>query len=134
MLDRIIVQPALHRGFGELVMLTTLVTALFFLYLVWRKQPLNQGARVLTILCQLVLMGQALLGIKLLDQGMGTIQLYVHYLGGLGPLLFFLVYYWFPSRDAIRQTRWAALAASGAFCFAILSYTIGGLYARGGLG
>ena len=134
MLDRIIVQPALHRGFGELVMLTTLVTALFLLYLVWRKQPLNQGARVLTILCQLVLMGQALLGIKLLDQGMGTIQLYVHYLGGLGPLLFFLVYYWFPSRDAIRQTRWAALAASGAFCFAILSYTIGGLYARGGLG
>ena len=134
MLDRIIVQPALHLGFGELVMLTTLVTALFLLYLVWRKQPLNQGARVLTILCQLVLMGQALLGIKLLDQGMGTIQLYVHYLGGLGPLLFFLVYYWFPSRDAIRQTRWAALAASGAFCFAILSYTIGGLYARGGLG
>ena len=134
MLDRIIVQPALHRGFGELVMLTTLVTALFLLSLVWRKQPLNQGARVLTILCQLVLMGQALLGIKLLDQGMGTIQLYVHYLGGLGPLLFFLVYYWFPSRDAIRQTRWAALAASGAFCFAILSYTIGGLYARGGLG
>jgi len=133
MIDRIIVPPALHRGFGELVLVTILVTALLLIYLAWRKQPLNQGARTLTILSQLVLMGQALLGIKLLDQGMGTMQLYVHYLGGLGPLLFFLLYYWFPSRDALRQTRWAALAASGAFLFAILAYTIGGLYARGGL-
>ena len=133
MIDQIMIPSALHRGFGELVMLTTLVTALFLIYLVWRKQSLNGWARGLTIGCQLVLMGQALLGIKLLDQGMGTMQLYVHYLGGLGPLFFFLLLYWFPNRDAIRQTRWAALAASGAFVFALLSYTIGGLYATGGL-
>ncbi len=133
MIDRIIIPPSLHRGFGELVMLTLLVTTLFLLYLAWRKQPMNGGARTLTILSQVVLMGQALLGIKLLDQGMGTIQLYIHYLGGLGPLLFFLLLYWFPSRNAIRQTRWAALAAGSGFVFAILAYTIGGLYARGGL-
>lgn len=133
MIDRIIIPPTLHRGFGELVMLTTLVTACFLIYLAWRKQSLNGWAQGLTIGSQLALMGQALLGIKLLDQGMGTMQLYVHYLGGLGPLLFFLLLYWFPSRDAIRQTRWAALAASGALLFAILSYTIGGLYATGGL-
>jgi heme A synthase len=133
MIDRIIIPPSLHRGFGELVMFTLLLTALFLLYLAWRKQPLNSGARTLTILSQVVLMGQALLGIKLLDQGMGTIQLYIHYLGGLGPLLFFLLLYWFPSRNPIHQTRWAALAAGSAFVFAILAYTIGGLYARGGL-
>lgn len=133
MIDRIIIPPTFHRGFGELVMLTILVTALFLIYLAWRKQSLNGWARSLTIGSQLVLMGQALLGIKLLDQGMGTMQLYIHYLGGLGPLLFFLLLYWFPSRDAIRQTRWAALAASGALLFAILSYTIGGLYATGRL-
>ncbi len=133
MIDRIIIPPALHRGFGELVMLTLLLTTIFLLYRAWRKQPLTGVARALTILSQVVLMGQALLGIKLLDQGMGTIQLYIHYLGGLGPLLFFLLLYWFPSRDPIRQTRWAALAAGSALAFAILAYTIGGLYARGGL-
>ncbi len=132
MIDRIIIPPSLHRGFGELVMLTTLVTALFLIYLVWQRRSMNGGAKALTILTQLVLMGQALLGIKLLDQGMGTIQLYIHYLGGLGPLLFFLLLYWFPSRDAIRQTRWTALAAAGAFIFALMAYTIGGMYARGG--
>jgi len=133
MIDQIMISPVLHRGFGELVMATTLVTALLLLYLAWRKQSLNGWARGLTIASQLVLMIQALLGIKLLDQGMGVMQLYVHYLGGLGPLLFFLLLYWFPSRNAIRQTRWTALAASGALIFAILSYTIGGLYATGGV-
>lgn len=133
MIDQIMISPVLHRGFGELVMATTLVTALLLLYLAWHKQSLNGWARGLTIASQLVLMIQALLGIKLLDQGMGVMQLYVHYLGGLGPLLFFLLLYWFPSRNAIRQTRWTALAASGALIFAILSYTIGGLYATGGV-
>ncbi len=133
MIDRIIIPPALHRGFGELVIVTTLLTTLFLIYLVWQQRSMNGGAKALTILTQLALMVQALIGIKLLDQGMGTIQLYIHYLGGLGPLLFFLLTYWFPSRDAIRQTRWIALAAGGAFIFALLAYTIGGMYARGGL-
>jgi multisubunit Na+/H+ antiporter MnhB subunit len=74
-------------------------------------------------------MVQALIGIKLLDQGSGFMQLYIHYVGGLGPLLFYMLMYWFPARDDLRKTRVAALVTGSAFLFAVMAYTIGGAYA-----
>jgi hypothetical protein len=133
MIDSIIILPGTHRMIGEIVLLITLLTALLLLYQTIRKQAMSRLGRAMTIAAQLALMMQALIGIKLLDQGMGTVQLYIHYVGGLGPLLFFLLSYWFPAKNPIRHTRWTALAAVGAFTFAIMAYTIGGMYARGDL-
>jgi hypothetical protein len=84
----------------------------------------------LLIVTQVVLMVQALLGIKLLDQGSGTVQLYIHYLGGLGPLLFFMLMYWFPTRDGVKHSRIAALVAGTAFVFAFMAFTIGSMYSN----
>jgi len=41
---------------------------------------------------------QAAVGIKLLDQGMGVVQKYVHYLGGLGSVGLLMLFYWLPKR------------------------------------
>ncbi len=85
------------------------------------------------IVCQLVLMLQALIGIKLLDQGMGVLQLYIHYVGGLAPLAFFLLYYWLPEKT--RNARWTATLVTGsAFLFAIMAFFIGQSYVASGSG
>ena len=88
----------------------------------------GQVARVLLLVAQITLMVQALIGIKLLDQGLGQLQLYIHYVGGLAPLLFLVLTYWFPATDPHRQTRYRAVAASMAFVFAFMAFTIGEAY------
>lgn len=130
MIDRLMLSPVVHRGVGELVMLLALVSSVVLWYLVSRKRPMNGLARGLVIALQVAFMVQALVGIKLLDQGLGVMQLYIHYLGGLGPMLFFLLLYWFPRRDEVSQSRWAALATTGALLFAVMTYTIGSLYVQ----
>ena len=79
------------------------------------------------VVAQATLMAQALIGIKLLDQGLGQLQLYIHYVGGLAPLLFFILTYWFPSAEPQRQTCNRAIAAA-AFLFAFMAFTIGEMY------
>ena len=133
-MDDIILSPTLHRALGDTVLTVLLATFAVVGYLAWRRRPLSRVAKGLVILSQLVLMAQALVGIKLLDQGLGVMQLYVHYLGGLGPLLFFMLTYWFPGRTPERQTRWTAAALVGGFLFALMAYTIGGSFANGRLG
>jgi hypothetical protein len=132
-LDQIMVPSVVHRGIGELVMTLALLCSIVLWTFVFRKRPLNGLAKGLLIAVQVALMIQALVGIKLLDQGLGAMQLYIHYVGGLGPMLFFLLMYWFPSADQIHQARWAAVATTGALLFAVMAYTIGGLYAQGNL-
>ena len=48
----------------------------------------------LVIATEVALVIQALLGIKLLDQGSGFGQLYIHYIGGLLPVGLFIVAGW----------------------------------------
>jgi heme A synthase len=130
MIDQIGVSPTVHLWVGVAVLATTLVSFLVAVLFVLRRQPLPAWTKALLIGTQLVLMVQALLGIKLLDQGSGTVQLYIHYLGGLGPLLFFMLMYWFPTRDSIKHSRVAALVAGSAFVFAFMAFTIGSAYAN----
>jgi heme A synthase len=130
MIDRIGVPPTVHLWTGVAVLAFTLGSFLVALLYVLRKQPLPAWTKGMLIATQLVLMAQALLGIKLLDQGSGTVQLYIHYLGGLGPLLFFMLMYWFPTRDALKHSRIAALVAGSAFAFAFMAFTIGSAYSN----
>lgn len=124
MLDQLWISPTVHIIFGALVLATTLAAFVVTAIPAWRKQSLSAGGRAALIVAQVALMVQALLGIKLLDQGFGGTQAYIHYLGGLGPLFFFLLYYWLPRGFRVR--RWAAVGVSGAaFIFAIMAFGIG---------
>lgn len=83
------------------------------------------------IVAQVFLMVQALLGIKLLDQGLGPLQLYIHYVGGLAPLLFYMAYYWLPA-SFLRRWPWTAtLVSAAAFLFAVMAFFIGRSYVPG---
>src|SRR5690606_4555835 len=90
-------------------------------------RPPGRWAHGLFICTQLVIAAQLLIGIKLLDQGLGPMQLFVHYLGGTGTLFFYLLLYWLPERQ--RGGRWVPTLLTGmAFLFALMSFTIGEMY------
>ena len=148
-MDEIIIQPALHNAVGGIVVLAAIATVI----LNWRgllkltavgadgagadssaaSPRLGGWQNVALIALQIALMVQALIGIKLLDQGLGTVQKYVHYLGGLGSLGLLMLFYWLPKRDA-RDSAVKALGLTVAsLAFVLLTFIIGGLYARGGL-
>ncbi|MBV9788321.1 MAG: hypothetical protein JOZ51_09120 [Chloroflexi bacterium] len=133
MLDRMIVSSSVHLTLGMVVLLVTLLAMVLTGFLAWRGRVMSRTAQGVVILAQLVLMAQVLVGIKLLDQGAGPLQLYIHYIGGLAPLAGFLVLSWWPIRDPHRRSRVMALATTGAFIFALLTFTIGEAYARGRL-
>lgn len=121
-----------HVISGVVVLAATLLAAVVTAVLAFRRRPLTTFARFALILAQLALMAQALIGIKLLDQGLGPLQLFIHYLGGLAPLLFFLAYYWLPGRA--RKQRWTALTVTAsAFLFAVMAFGIGASYVPGGI-
>src|SRR5690554_6737020 len=130
MIDAIWVPSSVHLISGMVVLLTTLAAVAVSGYFAWRNRPLGPGASAVLIVAQLSLMVQAVIGIKLLDQGLGPLQLFIHYLGGLGPLLFFFVWYWLPSR--LRDARWTPLIVTGsAFLFALMAFGIGQSYVAG---
>ncbi len=132
MIDSLWLPPAAHVVSGVLVLATTLLALVVSGVLAWRHRPLSAFARVAFVLAQVALMVQALMGIKLLDQGLGPLQLYIHYLGGLGPLFFFLAYYWLPRK--VRDQRWTALTVTtSAFLFAVMAFGIGASYVPGGI-
>ncbi len=79
------------------------------------------------LIAQASLMLQVLIGIKLLDQGLGPLQLYIHYIGGLGAFFFYLLLYWLPKH--LVEKRWTAFSLTGlAFLFALMAFTIGSSY------
>lgn len=130
MIDAIWVPPSVHVWSGTLVLLTTLAAMSVAALQGWRKRKLGSGAYAIMIAAQLALMVQAVIGIKLLDQGLGPLQLFIHYLGGLGPLLFFFVFYWLPS--PVRARRWTPFAVtSSAFVFSLMAFFIGMSYVAG---
>jgi heme A synthase len=133
MIDSIIIPPFVHLSVGSAVLLTNTIVLVVAAWLAFKKQSLTKLATGLFILFQLVLMIQALIGVKLLDQGLGPLQLYIHYLGGLAPLFFCLLYYWLPAaKDAIGQSRRLALVAGVSLFFVVLTFTVGSIYVAGG--
>ncbi|MGB0388198.1 MAG: c-type cytochrome [Ardenticatenaceae bacterium] len=128
MIDRLILPPAVHMGVGTLVLVSNLILLLVAGRLAWQKKPFTSAANLIFVLFQLSLMLQALAGIKLLDQGLGVLQLYIHYLGGLAPLAFCLLFYWFPTADTIAQSRRVAILSSLSFFFVLLTFSVGSTY------
>ncbi|HNS01168.1 MAG TPA: hypothetical protein PKM78_02155 [Anaerolineae bacterium] len=128
MIDTIVLPPAVHIALGVLVMIATLAAMAVTGLLAWRRKGMTAAGHWVMVAAQMALALQILVGVKLLDQGLGVMQLYIHYLGGLGAFFFFLVYYWFRPKTTIRQS-WLAFAMSLlAFLFAVQSYFIGQAY------
>ena len=127
MIDSIWVPPSVHVYSGTVVLVATLLAMLVTAFFAWRKRKLNAGVHALLIATQVTLIVQAVIGIKLLDQGLGPMQLFIHYLGGLGPLLFFLLFYWLPR--PVQARRWTAFTVTtSAFMFALMAFFIGMSY------
>ena len=130
MIDSIWLSPTVHLASGGIVMALFLLAVLVLGWRAVKHQPLNRLSHAVLILAQLGIMVQALLGIKLLDQGLGPAQLYIHYVGGLAPLGFLLVLYWLPKR--VRNARWVPFGVTlASFVFAVMAYTIGAAYVAG---
>lgn len=132
-IDNLALSPVVHRTMGVVVVVTMVVTSAWLVRLAVARRPADLPARVLLAVTEVALMIQALLGIKLLDQGLGVAQLYIHYVGGLLPLGGFLAAGWIAWRSDETRTRALALLAVLGTLSAFAAYTIGGAYARGTL-
>ena len=78
----------------------------------------------------LALAAQVLLGIKLLDQGQGIVQLYIHYVGGLIPMAAFLAAGWFASGDSGKSSRGLAVLMTVGYASTLMAFFIGRAYAN----
>lgn len=81
-MDDLFVSPAVHMMVGAVVLLTGLAAMVVAVRAAMKRQPAGRNGNLLFVLFQLALMVQVLIGIKLLDQGLGPLQLFVHYLAG----------------------------------------------------
>jgi hypothetical protein len=134
MLERLVATASMHTQVGMVVVLTTFIAMVMVVWHTWKGKTINTATRISLIVAQLALMLQALIGVKLLDQGAGVMQLFVHYIGGLSPLGFFLAASWWPIEDKRLQSRVLSGATIGAFLFSFMSFTIGRAYVRGEVG
>ncbi|MBX3054089.1 MAG: hypothetical protein KF753_21640 [Caldilineaceae bacterium] len=130
-MDNIIVPPTIHLIVGTIVLLANLFFLVVVGLLAWQKSALSAVGKAAFILFQVVLMVQVLIGIKLLDQGLGIFQLYIHYLGGLAPMAFCLLFYWLPTKDGVKQSRRLAVVASVSFVFMLLTFVVGSIATAG---
>lgn len=133
MIDSMILSPIVHLTIGSLVLFSNSVLLIITGWLALKKRAFTPLASELFIVFQIFLMLQAAVGIKLLDQGLGVLQLYIHYLGGLAPLAFCLIFYWFFSgQDAVAKSRRVAVMAGISLAFVVLTFAVGSMYVAGG--
>jgi heme A synthase len=132
-IDNLYLSPAVHRSLGLTVVVLLVAKSGWLVALAVRRRGLDLPGRLLLVGTQVLLMVQVLAGIKLLDQGLGTTQLYIHYVGGVLPLGGFLAASWIGWRsDETRARALAVLTVLGTLS-AIGAYVIGGAYVRGAL-
>ncbi|MCE7984426.1 MAG: hypothetical protein DYG89_24905 [Caldilinea sp. CFX5] len=131
MIDQIMIPPVVHLSAGTLVLLSNLALLAASGWLAWRKKAFTAGVQLLFVLFQLTLLVQALVGVKLLDQGLGVLQLYIHYVGGLAPLAFCLLLSWLPDKDLVTKSRRVALLAGASLLFVVLTFAVGSMYVGG---
>lgn len=124
-IDNYVISPDLHRWVGLTVLVALAATTVWVARLAVTRRPVERGAVALIVVTELVLMAQALLGIKLLDQGSGFNQLYIHYIGGLTPLGLFMLAGWTGWRRIGRSAvPLAALVLAGT-ASAVMAFVIG---------
>jgi hypothetical protein len=132
-IDNMVLEPSVHRTMGIVVLVAMVGATVHLARLALARKRLDRTGRVLLAAAQLTLMVQALFGIKLLDQGQGANQLYIHYLGGLMPLGLYLAAGWFGRSDSPTRTRWLAVLTAAGLAAAAMAFFIGRAYVDRGL-
>ncbi len=127
-LDNIIISSAVHRSWGAFTVFVLFVTLVLLTKDVAQSNPASRLTRWSFVVAQVALVVQALLGIKLLDQGQGIRQLYIHYVGGLIPLGVFLVGGWVARGDSKRSARILLVLLAVGFGSALMAFVIGQAY------
>ena len=130
-IDNTIISSSVHVATGVVVLISMAVSTALVVRMAMAGRVIDLPAKAALAVAQVALIVQVLLGIKLLDQGQGIVQLYIHYIGGLAPLGAFLAAGWFARGDSARSTRvLAALLLLGSLS-AYMSFFIGRAYANG---
>ncbi len=130
MIDDIFVSPTVHYTLGTIVLIVSIVLAALSIYAWSSKRHDFRPLTWLTIFFQVSIMLQLLIGMKLLDQGLGVLQLYIHYLGGTAPLFFFMLMSWLPIQAGKARSLLRMATAVMALMFVALTYFVGGQFAR----
>lgn len=129
-IDNTIISSSVHVAVGVLVLVSMTTASALVVRHAIRGEAIALSTRISLLVAQLALIAQVLLGIKLLDQGQGIVQLYIHYVGGLIPLGAFLAAGWFARGDSPRSSRvLAVLLAIGAVS-AFMAFFIGRAFAN----
>ena len=129
-IDNVIVGSSVHLTTGAVVLaLLTVATVLVGRHAV-RDEPVTRSTYVVMGAAQVALAFQVLIGIKLLDQGQGIVQLYIHYVGGLIPMGVFLLGGWFARGDSGRSSRILAGLLAVGYASALMAFFIGRAYAN----
>lgn len=127
-IDNWIIDASVHVTTGVLVLVTMTFAAGWILRLAVLGAALDRTARWSLAAAQVVLGVQILLGIKLLDQGQGIGQLYIHYVGGLMPMGAFLAGGWLARGHSPRSTRVLAALLMFGWLSATMAFVIGRAY------
>ncbi len=129
-IDNYIISSSVHLSVGVAV----LVTMTAAMVIVGRHALRNEGIGRLGYwaigIAQVVLAAQVLLGIKLLDQGQGISQLYIHYVGGLAPMGAFLVAGWIARANTGRSSRLLAGLLLLGYVSVFMAFFIGRSFAN----
>lgn len=127
-IDNIIIDRSAHLISGTIVLITMTVATIAVVRHAIANEAVNGPTKISLALAQISLTVQMLIGIKLLDQGQGIVQLYIHYVGGLIPLGAFLVGGWVARGDSGRSSRILAVLLLIGELSAVMAYVIGRAY------
>lgn len=130
-LDNLIVDSSVHLWTGGVTVAAMALSTLLVTLHVARRQPLSRLTGIVMFLTAAVATVQVLLGIKLLDQGQGISQLYIHYVGGLIPIGAFLAGGWLARGDSVRAPRILLVLLAIGLASAFMAFTIGRAYVNG---
>ena len=127
MIDSIILNSNVHVWTGTFVLLSIIFATAISLFYAIKQKPHDKLFHFALILAQISIVIQVLVGIKLLDQGLGVLQLYIHYIGGIAAIFFLILYYWLPEK--VRTSRWLGFGLiSMSLLFALQTFVIGSIY------
>ncbi len=133
-IDNLIIDSSVHLVTGVVVLVTMTAAVVSVGVHAFRGETISRPTFVSIGVAQVALAVQLLLGIKLLDQGQGIVQLYIHYVGGLIPLGAFLVGGWFCTGDGRadggRRVRVLAVLLAIGELSAFMAFFIGRAYAN----
>ena len=132
-LDNIIIDRSAHLVSGAVVLITMTIALGLVLRHALRNEAVTRPTQISLAAAQVSLTVQLLLGIKLLDQGQGIVQLYIHYIGGLIPLGALLVGGWVARGDSGRSARILAGLLAVGYVSAFMAFVIGRAYVNRGL-